>query len=75
MECLFHLQNNDFGNRADYGHQNHFAKKNVDAGFALWQNIMFVQNFNGINLVLLNNLDCQGVYNARICLKLTNLER
>jgi hypothetical protein len=37
MECLFHLQNNDFGSRADYGHQNHFAEKNVDAGFALWK--------------------------------------
>jgi hypothetical protein len=27
---------------------------------------MLVQNFNGIELILLNNLDCQGVYNARI---------
>ncbi len=75
MECLFHLQNNDFECRANYGHQNHFAKRNDDMSFALGQSIMLVQNFNGIELVLLNNLDCQGVYNARICLKLTNLER
>jgi hypothetical protein len=66
MECLFHLQNNDFECRANYGHQNHFAKRNDDPGFALGQNIMLVQNFNGIELILLNNLDCQGVYNARI---------
>lgn len=32
----------------------------------LGKKIMLVQNFNGIELVLLNNLDCQGVYNARI---------
>jgi hypothetical protein len=53
MECLFHLQNNDFESRVDYGHQNHFVERNVDPGFALWQNIMFVQNFNGIDLVFL----------------------
>jgi hypothetical protein len=58
MECLFQLQNNDFESRAKYMHRNHFAKRNVDPGFALGQNIMLVQNFNGIDFVLLNNLDC-----------------
>jgi hypothetical protein len=42
MECLFHFQNNDFESKVDYGHQNHFAERNVDLGFEFWQNIMFV---------------------------------
>lgn len=40
----------------------------------LGKKIMLVQNFNGIELVLLNNLDCQGVYNARIAWNLRILK-
>ncbi len=33
-------------------------KRNVDQGLALGQHLILVQNLGGINLIILNNLDC-----------------
>ncbi len=42
---------------ANYRHWDHSVERNVDLGLTLGQHLMFFQNLNGIDLVLLEVLD------------------
>lgn len=57
MKCLLHLQNINFKSKANYRHWDHSVERNVDLGLTLGQHLMFFQNLNGIDLVLLDVLD------------------
>jgi hypothetical protein len=58
MKYLLHFQNIDFDSTTNYGHQDHLVEKNADPNLTFGQHLMFFQNFDGIDLVFLDSLDC-----------------
>jgi hypothetical protein len=58
VEGLLFFQNNNFEGMANYKHQYHPTKRDVHPSFALGKHFTLLQNYCGVDLVRLDNLNC-----------------